>query len=225
MLLILGLFSSSLGVQAQDSQDFQWFQYYLQKDFKNHFNWKADGGYRFRSFFNETSQYLTRTSIGIQLSPKLEWSAGFAHLGNFSSSTIDRYEWRPHIEFNFTQEKRRLEVNHRIRAEFRYFREVKSKGEVDPILSNRLRPRYRLMATITGKNTDWSLNVGNELHLHVDYQAKTVDFNQNRILIGPEFDFKENCSVSFTMNFQQTARIEGFHRNDFIFWFAFRHKL
>ena len=225
MLLIIGLIIPGLGLQAQDSENFQWFQYYVQKDFKNHFNWKVDGGYRFRSFLNETTQYLTRTSIGIQVSPQIEWSAGFAHLGYLSSAVVFRYEWRPHIELNVMQETKWLEVNHRIRTELRHFRDVVLQQETKSKYSNRLRPRYRLMTTIRGENTSWSLNIGNELLIHISNGEKKVNFNQNRVVIGPEFNFTEHCSVSFTMNFQQTARREGSHRNDFIFWFAFRHKL
>jgi hypothetical protein len=225
-VLMILFFSGFITVSnAQESQNFQWAQYYLTHSFSEKIVFNADGGPRWRSFFGETSQYILRMSVGRPLKNNWNASIGLAHLGHYSEGKAYRYEWRPYVEGATTVKSNKLTWKHRFRLEMRNYREP--IGNDDPIIdtSCRWRPRYRLLTVWPlGTSKKWQITFGDELLIHFRWD-NGISFNQNRVLIGPQHVISDRLTFSFLLNWQQTGIGENQYRNDYIFWLGLNHRI
>lgn len=210
---------------AQETENFQWFQYYLQGPSQGTFHWNMDAGYRFRSSFDEPSQHLLRASVGHAWASGAKLNVGTAHLAAYQQNKISRFEWRPYLELLSGKRLKKLSFNQRMRLEYRHYRTLSADKAEEPSLSNRWRARYRLLISYPIEGTRWKVNSGDEIMLHYSFGEKSLELNQNRLLIGPAFQLTPQVGLSILMNFQKTRISDGLHRNDYVFWLGINQKI
>lgn len=130
LLTILGIFCFCLIVVGQTAQksvlvsDLQWFQYYNQTKLSEKWMWSSDAGYRWRDGFKEKSQFLVRTGIGYNLSKTLTVNAGFALFKFYQDGETSRIEYRPYEDFVLNEKLGKVNLQHRLRFEQRFFKNV-----------------------------------------------------------------------------------------------------
>jgi hypothetical protein len=210
---------------AQERQNFQWIQYYLTYDFSDRTSIRFDGGPRWRSFFEETSQYVARASVGRQINDNWKSAVGFANVGYLLDGNVYRYEWRSHVEVSNSRSSNKLKWQHRLRLELRNYRDQIDGANQSISKSSRLRPRYRLQTVWPmGIAQRWEMILGDEILIHVD-RDDGVSFSQNRVLFGPQYAVNDHFALSFLLNWEQTGLGSHQYRNDYVFWLRVNHDL
>ncbi|MEP7231564.1 MAG: DUF2490 domain-containing protein [Ginsengibacter sp.] len=189
----------------------QWIQYYNQAKIGNKWTWSTDGGYRWNILLNNLSQYIVRTGLGYQLNSSMRVSAGFAHLGFYTSEKLSKVEYRPYQEFAINDKYKNLGISHRFRIEERYFKNVVN-GDIQHGHTFNFRFRYQCMLNIkllklSSANPDKALfmNLGDEIFINAGKKVVYNLFDQNRFLVGPSISFSKNLSVGLTYNSQFAA--------------------
>jgi hypothetical protein len=222
--LFLFVFSS---LEAQENQNLQWLQYYLKTKPDHDIRLNFDGGYRWKSAFSEPSQYIIRGEIGREVKTGMIVSLGMAHLGFYDDRLIYRHEYRPHIQITKKNVKPRVNLSHRIRIEYRYYREYATSDRSEIELSSRWRPRYRFQFNfpLIRNNDHWKLSIGDELLLHIGKSVGGFAFNQNRILVGPIYQVNNKMNFTFLFHWRQTGLGDRTYRNDYIYWLGLVHSI
>ncbi len=189
----------------------QWIQYYNQSKIGNKWTWSTDGGYRWNTFFSNRSQYIVRTGFGYQLNSSMKVSAGFAHLGFYTSEKLSKIEYRPYQEFAITNKYKNLGILYRLRIEERYFKNVLD-GDIQPGHTFNFRFRYQCMLNfkmlkLSSANPDKALfiNLGDEIFINAGKKVVYNVLDQNRFLVGPSISFSKNLSIGVTYNSQFAA--------------------
>lgn len=212
-------------LHAQQGTNFYWGQYYLKKDISKQLTYQFDGGFRWRSSFNQPSQYILRTNVLLKFNNRWSTGAGIAQLGFRNGDSWYRYEWRPYAELSHQSKYSQFSVEHRWRTELRLFRDQPVIPTDDPLLSHKLRHRYRLMLLIPLPIEQWQMQIGDEVFVHTGKTANGFSFNQNRLLIGPKYTFSDQLNISFLFNFQTTGLGNNQHKNDYVCWLGINHRL
>lgn len=205
----------------------QWFQAYFRADIGQGWLILADGGYRFRSMFEEPSQYLARAALGYQFSNGMQVAAGGAQLGFMREGTMKKLEWRGHQQLSWKQSFGNWQLKHRIRTEQRYYLHPTTERwqHQQPTV---YRHRYLLMLKIPlGKagQSPWFWQVGDELLLQTGKGIIHSFFSQNRILIGPAWKGPNGLGVTATYSHQFTASSQpGQYVQTYIAWIGLRYR-
>lgn len=210
----------------------QWIQYYNQSKMGNKWIWSTDGGFRWNTLLNNPSQYIVRTAFGYQLNSTMKVSAGFAHLGFYTSEKFSKVEFRPYQEFLLNDKYKKVDILHRFRIEERYFKNVVD-GDIQHGHTFNFRFRYQCMLNIkilklSPANPDKALavNIGDEIFINAGKKIVYNTFDQNRLLVGPAVSFSKNLSVGLTYNrqFSSANAANSYSRTDII-WLLIRHNL
>ncbi|HRP30567.1 MAG TPA: DUF2490 domain-containing protein [Agriterribacter sp.] len=130
-------------------------------------------------------------------------------------------ELRPHIEFANKHKWGKVTIDHRYRAEARFFHKTNTTGTAleDGLGFGSFRFRYRLQATIPlyqfRENRYWKFKVSDEIHLNAANRISKNVFEQNRIYGGLGYDIFQNLSVEVgCLNlYQQRPTGDFFNRN------------
>lgn len=210
----------------------QWIQYYNQSKIGNKWIWSTDGGFRWNTLLNNPSQYIVRTSFGYQLNNTMKVSAGFAHLGFYTSEKLSKVEFRPYQEFTINDKYKNLGILHRFRIEERYFKNVVD-GDIQHGHTFNFRFRYQCMLNIkilklSSANPDkaLALNLGDEIFINAGKKIVYNTFDQNRFVVGPAISFSKNLSVGLTYNRQfSSANAANSYNHTDILWLVIRHNL
>ena len=141
----------------------------------------------------------------------------------FAAIKLTVPEFRPHLEFAQHQELNRFSVDHRYRAEARYFRNSNSSFtelEEGVDFAN-YRFRYKLQATVPiwkyGKNQSLKLKLGDEIMLNAGSNIVTNFADQNRIFASANLDLAYNMSFEFGyMNSFQQRPNGSFYDRDLL---------
>lgn len=174
----------------------QWLQYYNQVTFSRHWTWLTDAGFRWKNDFKTPSQYLVRTGLSYQLSDALSIGAGLATFAGYSGNTVNKREYRSYEDMVIKQNFQPFSLMQRLRIEQRYFRNLAEGNYVNDNYNWRF--RYRLQATlpvIKMNSQRLLLTAGDEIFINAGKQVNTI-FDQNRLLVGPVWEFSK--SISFT---------------------------
>jgi len=209
----------------------QWFQYYAQLKLNGKWSLLADGGYRWKDGFKESSQYIARTGVGYSIKPGVRLAAGLAHLGFYTDGELVRIEFRPYQEVLLKRKIASLSLTHRYRIEERFFNYINSSSETPN--SFNIRFRYSIMVAIPlfklSKVQDDKaviLNIGNELFISAGQDIVHNVFNQNRLVISPSLKMSDQFTVSFTWNFQfASTSTPGQYVRTNVMWLQLKHKL
>lgn len=212
LICALGLSTGSLAQNKNVKKSSQeWIQYYGQAKIGNKWIWSADGGFRWNTLLGNPSQYIVRTGLGYQLNTSMKISAGFAHLGFYTSQKLSKVEYRPYQEFAINDKYKSLGILHRFRVEERFFKSVVN-GDIQHGHTFNFRFRYQCMLSfeilkLSSTNPDKALaiNLGDELFINAGKNVVYNVFDQNRFLVGPSVSFSKNFSIGLTYNSQFAA--------------------
>lgn len=209
----------------------QWIQDYIEAKLSTNWIWLADAGFRWKDAFNQRSQYLARTGLGYNLHSNIQMAAGAAVFGFYSNDTFSKFEFRPYQELIIRQNFEPVNIQHRFRSEERFFWKVEHGGVTGKSSFN-FRFRYRFLITVpllklSILNSDkiLMLNLGDEIYINAGDEIVFNVFDQNRVLIGPIFQFSENLKFSLLYNFQfGTSNGAGEYKHDDVLWLGINHK-
>ncbi len=208
----------------------QWVHYYNQTKVAEKWAIQLDGGYRWENDFLEASQYLVRIAGGYKIASGLTLAAGFGYWGSYTNSKITVDEWRPHQELRYKRASSKLGISSRIRLEQRF---IEANDNNDRQFSRfNWRFRYYIGISVPVKQfagtQDRALRflIGDELFINAGKEIVYNIFDQNRLLIGPEFQLNRNLAFSLIYQGRFSAlNLPSQYTYYHILWFAIRHKL
>jgi len=208
----------------------QWLQYYNQLKLSESLTLFSDASLRRIDNFNHWQQLALRTGIGYQLFENLNGVTGFGCFESFNYNKPSKIEFRPYQELNTSQEFGKISVQHRFRAEGRYFRTIPD-GEITSNFNFRFRYRLffktailKLSKTIPERKL--FLNFGDELFINAGKEITYNMLDNNRMLFGLSFQVNKNLDFSFTYNYQlgQRNKPSTYEHSD-VFWIGITHKI
>lgn len=210
----------------------QWMQYYNQTKLNDKWTLNGDIGFRWRDGFDENSLYIVRVGANYKFNKTMGIAAGIAHLGFYAEDKINRLEIRPYQEFNMTNTSGKVSVLHRFRVEERIFYPV-IDGKILSTNDFNFRFRYRFMLNIpvfnlSSKDADQKvyLNLGDEIMINAGKNIVYNTFDQNRILIGANFQVDKNLGLALTYNnqFSATKKAANYNHTNVI-WLQITQKI
>jgi hypothetical protein len=238
IILLSVLVSFSLHAQRQKiSQNLLWYYYNLtvQASDKWYWQWEVQE----RHYINPVAQHqlLLRGHVHRMLGVSgWEASAGFCYfLQNpndpEATVTLTVPELRPHIEVAYKQKLSKLTIDHRYRAEARFFRNTNDERTelTDGYDFGTYRLRYRIQATIPvltfTEQQSLKIKIGDELHMNARGRPGTNVFDQNRIYGNLSMECNKNFTVEagYLNWYQQRTSTEFYNRH--IIQFTVAHKI
>jgi hypothetical protein len=210
----------------------QWGQYYNEIHFQNKLSILSDVGFRTKSSFNEYAQYISRVGLAYQMYPDVRYAVGFAHLGFYNNNELNKLEFRTYQEVLWQQNAKKLNLTYRIRVEERFFQGLE-EHRFNGASSFNLRFRYYVKMGIplfhfkaNNYIENISFQLGNELFLNAGKQVQNQIFDQNRVILGPNFQFSKNLSCNLNYNFQfsnnRSAKETCVTQ---VFWLGIKHQI
>lgn len=203
----------------------QWAQYYNQLNFSKRWTWLTDAGYRWKNDFSSPSQYLIRTGFSYQLDDALSIGAGLATFTGYSGNTVNKHEYRSYEDMVIKQIFDPFLLTQRLRIEQRYFRNLQDGTYIDD--NSNWRFRYRLQATFPVVKLNYQrllFTAGDEIFINAGKQVNNI-FDQNRLLLGPIWEFSKSISFTALYNsqFAELSSGEAFSRTRVI-WLSITTK-
>lgn len=203
----------------------QWLQYYSEVKIAPKWSILSDAGYRWRNLSNRNSQCIIRTGGTYYLNSNIAVALGIALSETFSNTELNKIEFRPYQEFTHKYILENISIKQRIRLEERYFKTIENEKLIHDYSSN-FRFRYSIIMTFplailssSDNKKKILFNVGNEIFINTKSRTQNNIFDQNRILIGPTFQFNKNIAISLIYNnqFNKSITTDAF-KMDNIIW-------
>lgn len=192
-------------------------------------NWYVQTELQERHFVNPGAQHqgMIRSHLHRHLGTSgWEASAGvafFLHNPNDPEviSPLTTPEIRPHVEMAYKQKYSGLTLDHRYRAEFRYFHQVNEQQSAleQGYHFENFRFRYRLQATLPmwkmATATILSLKVSDEIHLNAGKKVVKNTFDQNRLYMALNLQATHQlaCEIGYMQYLQQRSNGAYFDRD------------
>lgn len=206
----------------------QWLQYYNSLKLSDSWSIYTDVGVRTRNDIQEISQMLIRAGLGKRLNDQTRIIAGFAFLSFHKQGETTKVEYRPYQELNLVQILGKGKIQHRFRAEQRFFSFADESG-IESNFNHRF--RYRILYTIplfhfTNENKLVSLNLGDEILINAGKEISYNMFDGNRLMMGSSIQINPTLNISLTYNFlfSQLNTPENF-RKTHVLWVGIKHKI
>lgn len=224
--LLLFLLFSTKAQKSITRQQLVW--YYYNQTFLLNDKYYLQTELHERRFIDPDVQFqsLARTHLHRILGNGWETSVGVAvSLQNpnnpFASVKLTVPEFRPHIEFDYNQKMDYLTLDHRYRAEARYFRNSNSANTAleEGVDFANYRFRYRLQATIPlwkfSNNRALKVKFGDEIMLNAGSRIITNVCDQNRITGSLSMDLLANFNLElgYLHLFQQRSNGAFYERD------------
>jgi hypothetical protein len=138
-----------------------------------------------------------------------------------ASSKLMVPEWRPHIEWAHQQKLKRFRLDHRYRAEARFFRntDINRTALEEGFHFGNFRFRYRAAATIQlwewKPNCHLNLRVSDEIQLNAGRNIDRNVFDQNRLYGGVQWELSPQLALEagYLNWFQQRTNGEFYQRH------------
>jgi hypothetical protein len=157
------------------------------------------------------SQYLLRGGVTYQLPLGLAAVSGLAAIRNYDDGSASRFEWRPYQDLSRTFGGGRTQLQHRLRLEPRFLREL--PGGPTGNWAFQFRIRYRLQAQWTLADISHGqagrallLTVGDEIMVNPVHGRSASFFGTNRMLVSPTLRWGPRLDMALTYNHQFSAR-------------------
>jgi hypothetical protein len=219
------------------NQDLIWYGLFTTFQFSE--KWYFQNEVQERHYINPTAQhqFLIRSHLH-HLLGKSGWetSMGFCF---FLQNPNDPHaivkltvpELRPHIEFAYKQKLEKVTLEHRYRAEARFFHNTNGTRTelINGFEFGNFRFRYRLQATIpflkVTEKRSLKCKLSDEIHMNAGNKISKNVFEQNRIYAGINYDLLPNLSseIGYLHWFQQRPNGDFYNRN--ILRFTVFHKI
>jgi len=226
----LSIFSMGIvGQKVISSQEIIWYTYSQTLQLND--KWYLQAECSERHFINPTSQFqaLGRIHAHRILGAGWETSAGIAtsfqnpNDPNKPSATqkLTVAELRPHIELAYNQKIDKMSIDHRYRAEARYFGNSNAtQTELeDGVFFSNFRCRYKIQASVPvwklGEKQNIKLKIGDEIMINVGDKIISNFADQNRFFAGVNIDLLPNMTFEmiYINSFQQQRNEFYFNRN------------
>ncbi|WP_339701155.1 DUF2490 domain-containing protein [Algoriphagus aquimarinus] len=227
---------SSMAQKDVSHQQLIWYAYFLTLPVDE--NWSVVAEVQERHFIHPFAQhqFSLRTHVHRKLGQSgWEASAGFATFfqsPNNPSSELDLVEpeLRPHMEMAYKQKFGKLTVDHRYRAEARYFHNLnlEKTGLADGYYFGGFRFRYRFLASYPiwkiNENQVLKVIAGDELMVQAGKKV-TYTFAQNRLIAGFGLSISPGLNVEATYQKWINQRQNGAYFNRDIVRIVVNHRL
>lgn len=217
VLAVLGLqiFPQESAVQMKHVNQV-WEGYFNSVVLNEKWSVNSDIQFRTKDWFNEPSQVLIRSGIQRKLNGKLSFSAGIAHFRFYLSDIVTRGEWRPWQEINWSENHRKLKLNHRLRTEERFNQKYKNEEwENEYVFNWRFRYKLELQFPLISRNEKaLYLTLANEILINAGKTIKHNYFDQNRLSAGLNIELNKNFTLQpqFIYICQQDANGETLNK-------------
>ena len=227
LVIILLLPSFLLAQKKVENQQLIWYGYYNNLKFNE--NWNLYSEIQERQFYNPTAQHQLVFRSNLERKLIADWNASvgmtlFLQNPNTpnSESNLTVPELRPDIGFSNKQKLGFLTINHRYKAEARFFHDVENVrlGGGYRFLNFRLRYQLGLDVPIWKNEKQQALivKIKDEIMFNVGKKIVKNTFDQNRIYLA--VNYKLNASYAFELGymnwFQQQKSGTDFYNRDIL---------
>lgn len=237
-IFLLAMTTSCLhGQESTTNQNLIWYGLFTTLELNE--KWYFQNEFQERQYINPTAQhqFLIRSHLH-RLLGKSGWETSigmclFLQNPNDPNATtiLTVPELRPHIEFAYKQKLEKFTLDHRYRAESRFFHSTnQARTELeDGFEFGNFRFRYRLQATIplfkVAESRTLKLKISDEININVGNKITKNVFDQNRLYAGINYDILPHLSfeVGYLNWFQQRPNGDFYNRN--ILRFTVFHKI
>ena len=177
-------------------------------------------GLRWSDSFKQKSLKFVRTSLGYRIHPDILISAGFTFVRSYSESHLNKTEVRPYEEILINSNFNKLRLQNRFRGEQRFLTYTNTG-----LHNFHHRLRYRIMLrwpiyvnSSNSKSQNLVMNIGDEVYLNAGRQGTDNVFDQNRILVGPSFQFNQKLAITllYIQKFSKLNLPSDFEEDDVI---------
>ena len=227
LLSFLLISKFSFAQKKVEHQQLIWYGYYNSLKFNE--NWTLNSEIQERQFYNPTAQHqlVFRSNLERKLIENWNTSVGMTlFLQNpnnpNSESNLTVPELRPDIGFNSKQKLGFITINHRYKAEARFFHDVENQKLVGGFRFSNIRFRYQLgldfpLLKKEGKEKI-ILKVKDEIMFNLGNKIIKNTFDQNRIYLA--LHYKLNASYALELGymnwFQQQKTGADFYNRDIL---------
>jgi hypothetical protein len=226
ILVIIVLLPEFLLAQKKvENQQLIWYGYYNNLKFNE--NWNLNSEIQERQFYNPTAQHQLVFRSNLERKVFGDWKASvgmtlFLQNPNTpnSESNLTVPELRPDIGFSNKQKLGFLTINHRYKAEARFFHDVENDRLVGGYRFSNFRLRYQLGLDFPiwkkEGNEKLLLKIKDEIMFNVGNKIVKNTFDQNRIYAA--FNYKLNASYAFEIGYmnwfqQQKSGVDFYNRD------------
>lgn len=217
LLLTLAIFS--FAQKNVSHNNLVWFGDFTKAKVNDKWSIYLDFGYRRTEWLNKCSQLLVRPGITYHFNKSVSATAGVAYFSHYTATYI-RPEGRGWQQLLFNETYGRIKVNHRLRAEQRFFQKVISSQLVDDYnYNNRFRYQLNIQVPLNKKQIEDKtvyFSIADEVFINSGKEIRNNYFDQNRIAVGLGYKLNErfNILVSYTRIFVQRAKVDAFEDNN-----------
>lgn len=169
---------------------------------------------RSRRDFTLIDYYETKGGIGYNLNKNNQAFIGFGRYGTYEKMKISQEEFRIWLQYTFTQRLGRLKLDHRARAEKRFFY-ASQTGEHSEVT----RYRYRLSATLPiNKDKVQEKTLFANAFEELFFGAGEPNFKRNRTFAGFGYQFDHTLSATTGYMFQRDFAVKGNDNYHFLYF-------
>ena len=227
LVIILLLPEFLLAQKKVENQQLIWYGYYNNLKFNE--NWNLNSEIQERQFYNPTAQHQLVFRSNLERKVFADWKASVGMTLFFqnpntpnSESNLTVPELRPDIGFNNKQKLGFLTINHRYKAEARFFHDVENNRLVGGYRFSNFRFRYQLGLDIpiwkNEKQQTIIVKIKDEIMFNAGNKIVKNTFDQNRIYLAVNYKLNNSYAVELGyMNwFQQQKSGTDFYNRDIL---------
>lgn len=227
LVIILIIPEFLLAQKKVENQQLIWYGYYNALKFNE--NWSLNSEIQERQFYNPTAQHqlVFRSNLERKVFGDWKASVGMTYFlqnpnNPNSESNLTVPELRPNIGFSNKQKLGFVTINHRYKAEARFFHDVENEKLVGGyrFLNFRLRYQLGLDFPIWKKegNEKLLLKIKDEIMFNAGNKIVKNTFDQNRIYLAVNYKLNNSYAVELGyMNwFQQQKSGTDFYNRDIL---------
>ncbi|CAM4335270.1 DUF2490 domain-containing protein [Flavobacterium terrigena] len=227
LVIILLIPEFLLAQKKVENQQLIWYGYYNSLKFNE--NWSLNSEIQERQFYNPTAQHQLVFRLNLERKLIEDWKASsgmtlFLQNPNNpnSESNLTVPELRPDIGFSNKQKLRFITINHRYKAEARFFHDVENGKLVGGYHFSNFRLRYQLGLDFPiwkkEGNEKLLLKIKDEIMFNLGKKIVKNTFDQNRVYLA--LNYKVNKSYAFEIGymnwFQQQKSGTDFYNRDIL---------
>lgn len=228
VIIILLLIPEFLLAQKKvENQQLIWYGYYNNLKFNE--NWSLNSEIQERQFYNPTAQHQLVFRSNLERKVFGDWKASvgmtfFLQNPNTpnSESNLSVPELRPNIGFSNKQKLGFVSINHRYKAEARFFHDVENEKLVGGYRFSNFRLRYQLgldfLIWKNEKQQAFIAKIKDEIMFNIGSKIIKNTFDQNRIYLAINYKLNNSYAVELGyMNwFQQQKSGTDFYNRDIL---------
>ena len=227
LVIILMIPQFFLAQKKVENQQLIWYGYYNSLKFNE--NWSLNSEIQERQFYNPTAQHQLVFRSNLERKLIGDWNASvgmtlFLQNPNNpnSESNLTVPELRPDFGFNHKQKLGFVTINHRYKAEARFFHDVENEKLVGGYRFSNFRLRYQLGLDIpiwkNEKQQTIIVKIKDEIMFNAGNKIVKNTFDQNRIYLAVNYKLNNSYAVELGyMNwFQQQKSGTDFYNRDIL---------